>query len=1659
MNEKETVASDVIDNMGYVSLHNHTTFSILDSLIKPIDLFKKAAELGQTAVAVTDHGTLAGMWDSLKASKETGVKLITGCEFYFVDDVTDENARLRHVVLLAKNQIGYKNLLLMSAEGYDNFVVYFKRAVPRIDWKLLEKYSEGLICLTACSNGILGQLINDKQYEEADKQAVKLKEIFGSNLGLEVQPHYLKRTMTNYSGQIDQALTNRKIREIAERNDIRCVAATDAHYVEPKQHDSHNVLLAIAAGSPVNSGSKLSYNVPDFYIKSGNEVYDKLKRQFILDPDKGDAFAKSCIDNSKYFADLCEEADWVDPKYSNPSGKELPEFPVKDQEDYNEFLDWCKDRSDLDKDEDELYIRYKCEIVLNEKYGTRDDYDIYKDRLEKELDVFSHCGVNSYMLLIADIIEWCEKNNISTGPGRGCLTGDSLVFTKNGFVNLKDIKINDEVYTHEGNLRKVKNTFLYNVNEQGLSINTNYSFDPIKLTSDHKVFAVRSEETDQYKRILLSGSSSFKKVKRWKTTSEPSWIKADELKSNDLIFMPFPIHETQDWSGVYDLGLFQLDNSYVVTDDSVIQTLPSSNNLSVRTMANNIDLSRSAIKNAKNGGKLLANTVNKISRYLANYGKTFKEWQTDSNTYTKNVNRFINKDLELLYIIGRWVGDGWIISKNRSHETGFAFHSEDTIGINRITDFFVNYGFNLKKRISANKKLTQIIIHGELLYRFFESIIPDYKGSSGTKHLPSFFRTLKDDQLKSLLIGLCDSDGHVEISSKYRRENFDTTSFRLAKEFKESLLYLKIPSSISTRNKYISNGYKCAISYKVRFKGLKLSKAYSSLIKESGYFCRIRDINKINLDTVYDISVDKDTSYVTSSYAVHNSAAGSLASYLLGIHEADPIKYGLVFERFFSKNKKDYADVDSDVSKKDRHKVIEYIISKYGRDNVAAISNFNTMTPKVYARSIARSFVYGGDRKTAVQVGTAIADAIPSEIGTVSKALEKASLFMEYAKEYTELESYAKDIGGLNVALSTHAAGIIVNKRALRGLVPLRRDKDGNVSIEYEKERVEENNLVKLDILGLKTLDVIDETYDLIKQCNKVPKPFSYEEYDKKTYDLISKGDTYGVFQFGTSGGTIDLCKKYKPKSIEDLAIITTLARPNAKNIRDDFFKVKNGDMQISYLHPLMKRAFENTLGFSLYDESLLILTEDLAKWDLQDADVLRKITKGKGKYPEKERKAKEKFISDTVKNGIDKKTTEEIWTKVIEPFSLYSFNKSHAVTYSFISYKTAWLKAHYPLEFLVANLKSEVNSNAKVAKDNIAKIKEEIIRLGVKIIPPDINNSDMTYKIIDENTLMTGLDSLKYMGKDAIPEILEKRPFVSFEDFLTKIDGRKVRAPAIQALAASGCLDVFEKSRKLMFLYTADYKSKLTAFLKRKKNDGYEAFNYPWPEEGDWSIPEKCALERFYLGESLSGDKVQEYGGFFTHGAVNFKNLEKLHPPPASTLSEKEQKKYKRRITAVQGEVKNMFEFPVKKEGSKIQGELMAKIILEDPHGNRVTMTCFPDGWTKIQDRCLQLSGNKHKMDVGVGLYINGSLNWYEGDISIIFEDLAKFSPPPQLPVDLKAKKVSMKSTRSRTKVNKEDEDRNLLLEEIENELAESGNADLDSWDDLENNDILEFK
>ncbi len=369
--------------------------------------------------------------------------------------------------------------------------------------------------------------------------------------------------------------------------------------------------------------------------------------------------------------------------------------------------------------------------------------------------------------------------------------------------------------------------------------------------------------------------------------------------------------------------------------------------------------------------------------------------------------------------------------------------------------------------------------------------------------------------------------------------------------------------------------------------------------------------------------------------------------------------------------------------------------------------------------------------------------------------------------------------------------------------------------------------------------------------------------------------------------------------------------------------------------------------------------------------------------------------------------------------------SNSHAVLYSMLSYHTAYLKAHFPIEFLLANLSAELNSNTPDAELNADKAKKELRQHGINILPPDINLSDMTFKLINDQTLITGLEALKFVGEDAIEEILVKRPFKNFHDFMLRCETKKMRANAIQALAASGALDTFKIPRRLLYIYCTDYRKKLQVWLK-KHNPETENFEFPWVNDPEWTKPELYALEKHYLGEAFACSKREAFGEFFK-GNKHF-NLSQLKSCGDRTP-----------LTSVKAEIKSIFEFKVKKVNSKYFGQEMLKVLIEDEFGVQAGLTIFPDRWRLIKQKVR--SENKEFIP-GFVIHLAGTSNLYDNEIGIILDNLYDILPPPPLPTDLKSKKKPLEEGAIEQKSSP-------LMEEIEAEIfGENFGEDLFSLD-----------
>ncbi|MBX7145657.1 MAG: DNA polymerase III subunit alpha, partial [Oligoflexia bacterium] len=466
------------------------------------------------------------------------------------------------------------------------------------------------------------------------------------------------------------------------------------------------------------------------------------------------------------------------------------------------------------------------------------------------------------------------------------------------------------------------------------------------------------------------------------------------------------------------------------------------------------------------------------------------------------------------------------------------------------------------------------------------------------------------------------------------------------------------------------------------------------------------------------------------------SCAGSLVAYVMRITDVDPIRHKLLFERFLNPERISLPDIDVDFCINGRDKVIQYVVQKYGKENVAQIATFGTLKAKAAIKDVGRALglSYAETDK--------IAQLIPAPRQgfdySIAESLQMEKRLADYAKaEGKDLITLAMKLEGLTRHTSTHAAGVVIGDRPLIDLLPMMVDKDGNDVTQYSMTYVEKIGLVKFDFLGLKTLTVIYTALRLIKESRGID--IALEELpleDAKTYQLVSSGNTIGVFQLESSGIT-DMTMRLKPNCFDDIVAILALYRPGPLDagMVDHYIERKHGREPVTYLHPLMKDTLSDTYGIILYQEQIMQLARSLAGYSLAEADILRKAM-GK-KNPEEMAKQRERFMKGATERGIDKKLVGEIFDQM-ETFARYGFNRSHSVAYALVSFHTAYLKAHFPVEFMAALMSHEVSDSDKTLKNL-----NECRKHKIEVQPPDVNSSVSGFSV-GEGKIRYGLSAVK---------------------------------------------------------------------------------------------------------------------------------------------------------------------------------------------------------------------------------------------------------------------------------------------------------------------------
>ncbi len=611
------------------------------------------------------------------------------------------------------------------------------------------------------------------------------------------------------------------------------------------------------------------------------------------------------------------------------------------------------------------------------------------------------------------------------------------------------------------------------------------------------------------------------------------------------------------------------------------------------------------------------------------------------------------------------------------------------------------------------------------------------------------------------------------------------------------------------------------------------------------------------------------------------SAAGSLVSYALQITDVDPLQYDLLFERFLNPERVSMPDIDIDFCQRRRGDVIEYVTTKYGRSNVAQIITFGTMAAKAAIKDVGRAMdlPYGEvDR---------IAKLVPNQLNiSLDEALQQSSqLRSQIASDprYVDMMEVAKRLEGLARHASTHAAGVVISPEPLTNIVPLYKSNRDEITTQYDMKGLEHIGLLKMDFLGLTTLTVLDDAVRMVEKNRGVHVDLGTLVLDDEpTYKLFARGETTAIFQF-ESHGMRDILRRYQPTRLEDLTALNALYRPGPiqGGMIDDFINRKHGKKKVAYDLPELKEILEETYGVILYQEQVMQIANRLAGFSLGEADILRRAM---GKKNREEMAAqREKFLAGCALRKVPAKKAEKIFDLMAE-FAGYGFNKSHSCAYALLAYQTAYLKTHYPVEFMAALLTSETGNTEKVVK-----YINEARGMGITVLPPDVNSSSLDFTPVGES-IRFGLQAIKNVGENTVKGILEAREqlgrFTSIYQFCDHVDTRLLNRRVVESLIKSGAMDTLGARRSQIFA-VIDRAMDRAQRQQRERTSGQHGLfggasaaapppDDPLPDLEEWPEHEMLASEFATVGFYISGHPLSKYAAKLADlGAIDLAAVE----------------------------------------------------------------------------------------------------------------------------------------------------------------------------------------
>lgn len=760
-----------------------------------------------------------------------------------------------------------------------------------------------------------------------------------------------------------------------------------------------------------------------------------------------------------------------------------------------------------------------------------------------------------------------------------------------------------------------------------------------------------------------------------------------------------------------------------------------------------------------------------------------------------------------------------------------------------------------------------------------------------------YYLNPEDKKARDILMSIQNSIPH----RKNEQEDFSFINSAQALEY-----FKETPEALKNIDKIIN---KCNVKLDIEswyFPGIEIpaGETYDSQLRKTTYAgLKEREVEKTKEITdriEYELEIIKNKGYssyflIVSDLIRHarsvgiltntrGSAAGSLVSYLNFITKVNPLELKLPFERFMNPERPGIPDIDVDIADLRRDDVIDYMREKYGKDAVAQIGTFGTMAARGSIRDVTRALGYP------YELGDKIAKLIPMGSQgfpmTIARALDMEEDLRKLQKDKPEVQEiikYAQKIEGCARHISTHAAGVLISPTRIDDYTPVQLDKDGKIITQYDMYTGGRDgvvNLPKFDILGIKNLTVLSNAIQLAKRLRGVKVDLdNINLKDKKTYEMLARGETLGTFQLNGQGMTQYL-KELKPKSIWDIMAMVALYRPGPMAFIPDYIKRKENPRLVTYLHPELKNILEPTYGIIIYQDDVMLIAVNLAGYSWAEADKFRKAM-GK-KIPEMMQEQKDKFFEGCIKHGVEKKIIQKLW-ETIETFAAYGFNKAHSASYGRVAYETSYMKANFPIEYMTALLMADSGDTEK-----IAEIITECKRLRIEVLPPDINESFTDFTIVEnqgKEAIRFGLQTIKNFGEGIANYIIAERKkngsFKSLIDFLERIQDRNLNKKSLEALTMCGAMDKLGERKQIienlpdLLKYNKDF-----ALKPKEQNSLFgESFQISpiiLKEVKPATTEEKLIWEKELLGLYISGHPLDKFSQQLLKSKTNLYRIKK---------------------------------------------------------------------------------------------------------------------------------------------------------------------------------------